>query len=31
LCAILLSHYDEHWERGRIGQWIRAYRPDILT
>lgn len=28
--AILLSHYDPDWRNGRIGQWIRAYRPDLL-
>lgn len=28
--AIILTHYDPNWRAGRIGQWIRAYRPDLL-
>lgn len=31
LTAIVLSHYDPNWQHGRIGEWIRTYRPDILT
>jgi hypothetical protein len=30
LRAIALTHYDPNWRVGRIGQWIRAYRPDLL-
>lgn len=31
LTAIVLPVYDEHWISGRIGAWIKAYRPDLLT
>jgi hypothetical protein len=30
LIAIVLPVFDENWQRGRIGEWIKAYRPDIL-
>jgi hypothetical protein len=30
LTAIVLTVYDQNWEQGRIGEWIRAYRPDLL-
>jgi hypothetical protein len=29
--AIVLTHYDPRWRSGRIGQWIRAYRPDLMS
>lgn len=29
--AIILSVYDRDWYNGRIGAWIRAYRPDLLA
>lgn len=29
--AIVLTHYDPAWRTGRIGQWVRAYRPDLLA
>jgi hypothetical protein len=29
LTAILLTIFDEDWEKGRIGEWIMAYRPDL--
>lgn len=28
--AIALSSFDPDWRSGRIGEWIRAYRPDLL-
>jgi len=28
--GVILTHFDKEWETGRIGQWIRAYRPDLL-
>ena len=28
---IVLTHYDPRWRTGRIGQWIRAYRPDLMA
>jgi hypothetical protein len=28
--AIVLPIFDKSWENGRIGEWIRAYRPDLL-
>jgi hypothetical protein len=31
LTAIVLGIYDKNWENGRIGDWIRAYRPDLLS
>lgn len=31
LHAILLAQYDPQWPDGRIGAWIRAYRPDLLS
>ena len=31
LRAIVLTHYDPDWRSGRIGQWVRAYRPDLMT
>jgi hypothetical protein len=31
LRSIVLTHYDPDWRAGRIGQWIRAYRPDLMT
>lgn len=31
LNAILLAQYDPNWPQGRIGAWIRAYRPDLLS
>lgn len=30
LHAIILAQYDPSWPTGRIGDWIRAYRPDLL-
>lgn len=30
IVAVLLSHYDTEWRTGRIGTWIRSYRPDLL-
>lgn len=30
LSAILLAQYDPNWPQGRIGAWIRAYRPDLF-
>lgn len=29
--AIVLPIYEKSWENGRIGAWIRAYRPDLLS
>jgi hypothetical protein len=29
--AIVLPVFDEEWRTGRIGDWIRAYRPDLFT
>jgi hypothetical protein len=29
--AVLLTHYDSNWRVGRIGEWIRVYRPDLLA
>lgn len=29
--AIVLTVYCRDWQTGRIGDWIRAYRPDLLT
>jgi len=29
--AVLLTHYDRDWRTGRIGAWVRAYRPDLFT
>lgn len=29
--AIILSVYERDWRDGRIGAWIRAYRPDLLA
>lgn len=29
--AIILSQYEPNWPDGRIGAWIRAYRPDLLV
>jgi hypothetical protein len=29
--AIVLPVYDGDWRNGRIGDWVRAYRPDLLT
>jgi hypothetical protein len=31
LRGILLSQFDPAWRSGRIGEWIRAYRPDLLA
>lgn len=31
LTAIVLTVYDKNWAGGRIGEWIRAYRPDLLS
>ena len=28
--AIVLPIYEKNWADGRIGAWIRAYRPDLL-
>jgi hypothetical protein len=30
LTAIPLTIFDEDWEKGRIGAWIMAYRPDLV-
>lgn len=29
--AIILSHFDNDWRSSRIGQWITAYRPDLIS
>jgi hypothetical protein len=29
LTAIPLTIFDENWEKGRVGEWIMAYRPDL--
>lgn len=29
--GVVLSYFERDWENGRIGQWIRAYRPDLLS
>lgn len=29
--VIMLTIYDKDWAGGRIGDWIRAYRPDLLA
>lgn len=29
--TIMLTIYDKNWADGRIGEWIRAYRPDLLA
>lgn len=29
--GVALAHFDEDWENGRIGQWIQAYRPDLMS
>ncbi len=26
-----LAHFDKDWENGRIGEWIRAARPDLMS
>jgi hypothetical protein len=31
LRAIGLTKFDPHWRTGRIGQWVAAYRPDLVT
>ncbi len=31
LTAILLPAFDEDWRTGRIGAWVRAHRPDLLS
>lgn len=28
--GIPLLRFDMNWQAGRIGQWVRAYRPDLL-
>lgn len=28
--GIPLARFDPNWRHGRIGQWVRAYRPDLL-
>jgi hypothetical protein len=28
--AIVLPIYEKNWADGRVGAWIRAYRPDLL-
>ena len=28
---IALSTFDPHWRTGRIGDWIRRHRPDLLA
>jgi hypothetical protein len=28
---IFLTPYDQNWRSGRIGEWINAYRPDLLS
>lgn len=30
LTAIVLPVFEKHWDHGRIGEWIRTYRPDIM-
>lgn len=30
LVGIVLGAFDQQWQAGRIGQWIGAYRPDVL-
>jgi len=29
--GVILTHYDKDWENGRIGHWIAAYRPDLMS
>lgn len=29
--AIVVTHFDPDWRAGRIGQWVRAYRPDLMA
>jgi hypothetical protein len=29
--GIMLTHFDPHWRTGRIGQWVHAYRPDLMA
>jgi hypothetical protein len=29
--GIVLTHFDPRWRTGRIGQWVRAYRPDLMS
>jgi hypothetical protein len=29
--GIVLTHFDPNWRTGRIGQWVRAYRPDLMS
>jgi len=31
IVAVLLTHYDPDWRTGRIGRWVRAYRPDLFA
>lgn len=31
MSAIVLTVYDRDWRNGRIGEWIGAYRPDLLA
>jgi hypothetical protein len=28
--AVLAQLYDADWQSGRIGDWVRAYRPDVM-
>lgn len=28
--GVPLAHFEKDWENGRIGQWVRAYRPDLV-
>ena len=28
--GVPLARFDRNWQDGRIGQWVRAYRPDLL-
>jgi hypothetical protein len=29
--GIVLTYFDPHWRSGRIRQWVRAYRPDLMS
>ncbi len=27
---IFVEHYEDDWRAGRVGDWVRAYRPDLV-
>ncbi len=29
--GIPLTRFERNWQQGRIGEWVRAYRPDLLS